>query len=1233
MQETTDSDEKITFFDIPFCPPPRSHPVTFSREQVRSCFQELHKQFVEIEDVTSEKGLSRSKLVMSMRFFSFARHNDIKMYHPNDHSIIFCCALADPPVNITPKRTVSNSTGADAGQDSEGEEITKAKPPEQRERNKGCGFYLRFDKRSKCGVETWILKNTSENWFSFECNFCRCPSLCVNRDFLVPFLKTHVLFLSEEKLVQKLGEVISSLKQRFNFDPPRKTLDKSWKIVLGNDLDSVLRQNQQVQDYLLKLNQNEQYGVILYMNGRLLVPSADCSSFLIKQLDLDKEKNQFCPEPSDGRIHYWDNLLEGVTDTEGMCIRMTFQAIAAAVKAIPFCIPVICLDACTIRSYHTRGVMLAATVATNEMKLLTFCTGTALKENVVTWNFFLVNLRQVLTKFCPGLDLGTLMFMSDRHEGIIKGVEKHFPNSRHLFCMVHLVRNMGLLKGNRHLLWKVSESETEEEFETSFRNLLASCDKAAPLLKIADHWVRCRIIGKYRRFGVRTNNWAEVQNNAMMFLRGGSILTVLTESFKYTSRKIQMFYRKALELYHWNQEKGRIFFTKYASDMIRKNMDEKYRTEYSVTRQREDFFLVKKKDTGKEYFVNVDQEHPSCSCLFFKESGIPCIHFILALKLRVSCNTTLDQAKDTHLPEWQLAPYIDKFYCVSRFFKAFPSDNIFFPDDVRSYAVNRDVVLPPRGNQRGAPQWKRYFSKGEPRNGSSNAREAPPPKEDNPDKKKSKKKAGTGERRRVRSGESNDERWLRLNEAIVNGNYDNISDDDVPSDDENDDDGNEDNEFYGVDEYDELFDDSVDSSSCCTSTTLHRGDLFGEDDIVIYASDDETVEIIMHPQTRSSRQGQRQEDEDLPGEEVSSQQFSCFPPTVQPLHRLEPENEVVIQHESNPQQSLQGSPDKRPRTITSVVSNEVYETELSGKKYENTSGEKIGMWIETINASNFCGSISFYHCFVQSRLTPDLLKPNCLPSPEHKVLIPFVFPIDQYLEGPETPKHFEPYSSSRGRKFSPTVSEMLIKQFLSLVHLNTIVGLPSQGLAFSASPTSTVNFIGILPQQSSGSTSAVTEQEAQMKTLFKGFSEQNPSQGRRKYTMRCLLITHPTSDPFLTSKEIAQLFQYTCSNDKCFAIVISPRNNGLKALCAKLTDEGFGKLKEFEEIFNSSSTADESFKLLYLKKHIETTGFNYYRQIPCRLMAEPCFFYDSRDFTSVIRQVKEFAFSDDADYW
>ena len=140
------------------------------------------------------------------------------------------------------------------------------------------------------------------------------------------------------------------------------------------DEQSILEQDQQVEDYLQSLNRNGQYGVMLYSNNDLIVPSPDGSTCIKKSLILDNASRQFCSFQPDSTRPFWDSLPEGETEEKPVSISMTFQA-------VPFCIPVICLDACTIRSYHTRGVMLAATVATTDKKLLTFCVGTAKKEN------------------------------------------------------------------------------------------------------------------------------------------------------------------------------------------------------------------------------------------------------------------------------------------------------------------------------------------------------------------------------------------------------------------------------------------------------------------------------------------------------------------------------------------------------------------------------------------------------------------------------------------------------------------------------------------------------------------------------------------------------------------------------------------------------------------------------------------------------------------------------------
>ena len=110
----------------------------------------------------------------------------------------------------------------------------------------GRGFYLRFDRKMKFDSEKWVLRNTADSVYSPTCVFSSCPSLCSNKSFLVPFLKNHAYYLSDTSLILKLREVRSVLNNNFEFYPPGKTLDRSWKIVLGIDMESVLRQNQQV---------------------------------------------------------------------------------------------------------------------------------------------------------------------------------------------------------------------------------------------------------------------------------------------------------------------------------------------------------------------------------------------------------------------------------------------------------------------------------------------------------------------------------------------------------------------------------------------------------------------------------------------------------------------------------------------------------------------------------------------------------------------------------------------------------------------------------------------------------------------------------------------------------------------------------------------------------------------------------------------------------------------------
>jgi len=131
-----------------------------------------------------------------------------------------------------------------------------------------------------------------------------------------------------------------------------------------------------------------------------------------------------------------------------------------------------------------------------------------------------VNLRQVLLKFCPGIEWCRLVFMSDR-QGIIYGVQQHFAEAKHLYCVVHILRNI-ITKGMTVTkIWQVVEAISKDEFESS-------CSKLPPSSKLSSLMQPLCIQERgIRRYGMRTNNNAESMNNALTGQRSGPLLDVL----------------------------------------------------------------------------------------------------------------------------------------------------------------------------------------------------------------------------------------------------------------------------------------------------------------------------------------------------------------------------------------------------------------------------------------------------------------------------------------------------------------------------------------------------------------------------------------------------------------------------------------------------------------------------------------------------------------------------------
>ncbi|XP_026452013.1 uncharacterized protein LOC113352408 [Papaver somniferum] len=62
-------------------------------------------------------------------------------------------------------------------------------------------------------------------------------------------------------------------------------------------------------------------------------------------------------------------------------------------------------------------------------------------EDVDNWDWFMCNLSNIV-------DDRPITFMSDRHEGLLRAIPKHFPTSHHGYCYYHLQGNLPIRKSD-----------------------------------------------------------------------------------------------------------------------------------------------------------------------------------------------------------------------------------------------------------------------------------------------------------------------------------------------------------------------------------------------------------------------------------------------------------------------------------------------------------------------------------------------------------------------------------------------------------------------------------------------------------------------------------------------------------------------------------------------------------------------------------------------------------------
>ena len=206
---------------------------------------------------------------------------------------------------------------------------------------------------------------------------------------------------------------------------------------------------------------------------------------------------------------------------------------------------------------------------------------------------------------------------------------------------------------------------------------------------------------------------------------------------------------------------------------------------------------------------------------------------------------------------------------------------------------------------------------------------------------------------------------------------------------------------------------------------------------------------------------------------------------------------------------------------------------------------------------------------------------------------------------------------------NPVLSISLIRRFLAHVHAFTVVGLEAQATAFSCEEDGVIQYLALLPQKNE--VSNVTSRSTGPTELdaVERFRTLKP-QGN--FTPRCWIHTHPRWKAYMSSTDIFQLYACACEFRQAFGIVLSPRGEGLKALCVHLTQNGFRLVARFCQ----EATRMKVDVMQYALSQISASHEKLYCQVPFDISSEPCHVVYLRG-KEVVHQLRDFIISGKAD--
>ena len=206
-----------------------------------------------------------------------------------------------------------------------------------------------------------------------------------------------------------------------------------------------------------------------------------------------------------------------LTDKENKLVACGYLLGSAAEVAARAGLDVIALDACHLHgSFQGRLLILEAKLPTKTMCNLPVAYLIALDEKECT-HALLLELALKNATFAAFVKQCTVV--SDRGKGLIPAVAKALPDACHVWCLIHMLRNLKHNCGAIHegTYWSVVKAATYQELETNLECLRAQNAAAADYLEEQEGlFFLADLVEKgVSMFGKTTSNQVEQENGRL----------------------------------------------------------------------------------------------------------------------------------------------------------------------------------------------------------------------------------------------------------------------------------------------------------------------------------------------------------------------------------------------------------------------------------------------------------------------------------------------------------------------------------------------------------------------------------------------------------------------------------------------------------------------------------------------------------------------------------------------